>query len=314
MKLIEGLMLQITRWRPTAVEDEQPHAARAVALPWASRLIARSRSTLERVERSSSFPKVARTELVPMGLCELAELERKLDQLEPHAPTWRLVDVCARTQGRLSRIFGVMHRVLCDYEQVERARPWDELEQTQALQSRRILAALWSGVRQAGDIHDPTTRLRRAAMALSEAVSARYYRDLRIGDRVLLQEIQRELLRWLDSERDARDGEHIWQDLMGFVELTRGINRRQELIDHDRKTARVLAHALPDLSPEQQLPEELWSRARTLRGWHQDVDPIVRCGRATTVAQWSPLLPLLQQHCGVSEPMRRAETSQYAAF
>ncbi len=299
LRVAENLMVQVLRWCPNAVEHEAEDVARDVAVPWALRLLKLAHALVNQVDWLALRDAEELEGIAAMARHELRSLEHELDILDAGAVTWRIVDACARTQGRLSRVCSSLHQTVCETQGIDRPRAWEELELARSLRVRRILSGLWSGVQQAAEVEDIAARLRRTAMAIAETVGAPSFGDVRIADRVLLQNLRSEVLHWLSGDRNERDAEYIWQDLQGFVELTRGINRRQELIDHDREAANALASALPDLEPEQPLPAAPWTQARSLQGGREEVDSVVLEPKTPSVAEWNPLLPLRRDSLAV---------------
>lgn len=82
-------------------------------------------------------------------------------------------------------------------------------------------------------------RLRRTGNALAVLFNREGYDHLRVHERRQLRQLHRRVHAWLLSQRAgdenaAQDGAHLWQDIVGIVEMLLGVNNRPELIEADQ--------------------------------------------------------------------------------
>lgn len=75
--------------------------------------------------------------------------------------------------------------------------------------------------------------VRYAAGAMATMVASPDYPDVRASDRAVLRELRERALRWARGERSVVAGMNLLADLRTCGDLLRGINRRQELREHD---------------------------------------------------------------------------------
>lgn len=88
--------------------------------------------------------------------------------------------------------------------------------------------------------------LLRARLILAILRCSEEYDLMRVGDRMQLRVLQDRILGWLKAhEAEPREGIRIWSDLLGFARLVHQINRREVLVEHDR---RVVGQLIADCS------------------------------------------------------------------
>jgi hypothetical protein len=67
------------------------------------------------------------------------------------------------------------------------------------------------------------------------------YVHLRISDRVQIRSLQERLIAWfLTPAQDLPAGVRLWQDISGFARLLLDVNKRQELVEHDRQARKEI--------------------------------------------------------------------------
>jgi hypothetical protein len=76
--------------------------------------------------------------------------------------------------------------------------------------------------------------VRYAGGALATLVADPEYADVRASDRAVLRKLRERALQWAGHDRSVTAGLHLLDDVWTCGDLLRGINRRQELKDHDR--------------------------------------------------------------------------------
>lgn len=81
---------------------------------------------------------------------------------------------------------------------------------------------------------DPGAALRRFQEAVTALRSVPVYHLLRYADRQLMSHLVQRI-RDQEGDPSAEGAARLWQDVVGFVELLSQVNRREELMRHDRE-------------------------------------------------------------------------------
>lgn len=165
---------------------------------------------------------------------EAGQMLESLQRFGPADSKWVFLDRCQRVRRHLLRSLTALGRVIRERSGGPTVYQWFVDELGRSLVCRRILAALWARVEKTREF-DVGRRLRLAGTAIAILQGHNAYYELRLSDRITLRELQGRVLAWVKSLRESpRAGAALLQDLEGFVSLTRQINRRSELIEHDR--------------------------------------------------------------------------------
>lgn len=115
--------------------------------------------------------------------------------------------------------------------------------------------------------------MRAVGTAIAVLSGREEYSLARVADRLQIRELQRRILAWLhpDQRHDELAGQRLWQDVVSFTEMLTMVNRRSELVEHDRVAIAALSHALESKdSPDSVLLEQL----RALQGLHDPLDAV----------------------------------------
>jgi hypothetical protein len=122
------------------------------------------------------------------------------------------------------------------------------------------------------------------------------YEELRIGDRLLLREIQSRTAQWLqtDSDKDVEAARNLWQDIQGFVRILSSVSMRAELQAHDRRTVLDANRAYTNQDPQEPFSDELRERLAELTGLDDELDILIRSDTETPAAQWEETLDRLR--------------------
>ncbi|MBL4687688.1 MAG: hypothetical protein JKY37_24040 [Nannocystaceae bacterium] len=189
----------------------------------------------EEVRRASrSEAQTALADIAFIAKLECRQLQKTLRQLDGGSPPGVFIEACQRTRRRVLKALTALVRAI-------RSRLGDSGiddsfvdELARSLACRRVLSALWTRIEATAE-QPVLRRLRLAGTAVAMLQGNDAYYDLRLGDRLMLRVLQDRILQWLRSPtRDQRGGEALSQDLLGFASLSRRINDRSELIEHDR--------------------------------------------------------------------------------
>ncbi|MFZ5438363.1 MAG: hypothetical protein ACOZQL_00075 [Myxococcota bacterium] len=189
-----------------------------------------------------------RTRVADIAFMARIELRQRLERLGEAATTgdgWEVLSQCSSALRRLQKSLSALEHALCEVEGRERRFSYDS-ELTVSLETRRQYRRLWSRVEELGEPGTEKVRpaLRAAGTLIAMLVGKSVYSRIREQDRRQLRAFQERILAWLEpGAGDERAGVRLWQDFAGFVSMLRGINHRQELVEHDRKILRLLRAA-----------------------------------------------------------------------
>lgn len=309
---VQDLNAQLKAWSLHDLEARPEQRPEAVAQ--AGVLLERAQELLSAIEHSTSPTSTAWDGPKPEDVAffarhELSDLSDALAALDEDASSSQVVETCQRQRGRLMKSCSALHQALCGhagYECVDEVRV---SELADALRVRARFASFWAelgrGLRLAGD--DMTRRLRLAGTVVAMLVGSPEYRDFRIGDRELIRAIQREILTWLRSPvREPRQAQRIWGDLMGFVEISRSINRRTEFQEHDEQALSELGEALAGYPPNASFPAKLEPLVRSLWGRYPTLDRLIQSESAPPAGVWCRCVRKLTATESVSFPPAEA--------
>lgn len=170
-----------------------------------------------------------------IGRLELGQANQALGASGP--PDHRLVAL-ESVQRKLGRIFTAVldaARLLEDkVSDVDRRRK-NDLEC--GISVRRVYSCFRRTLRRPADATLEATimALRYCGFALVTLFAAPEFEKARVSDRRLLRHLHRRMLAWAQGEREPATGREILEDVHTSAHLLKGINRRQELREHDRR-------------------------------------------------------------------------------
>jgi len=248
-------------------------------------------------------------------LCDVAFLARnemriKREQIKSgsHGDAFpSLIALCASSLRRISKTTSAVENALCECEEMT-PRLSFITELLASLQVRRAYAKFRSAVL---DPPPPTPETVRACLLGAGAAIARLlgrdvYRDMRYGDRAELRRLQGRMLAWLnDSTAGAAAGQRLWQDLAGFAELLHEINRRSELVEHDREVAQRAWKLLFDAEEVPgAVPSELRGPLTALYGRGTEIDRLILDQSWNDAEAWRAPLSVLLAKFGATRHNR----------
>lgn len=221
-----------------------------------------------------------------------SELLRKLTVLSSiqDADTWRVIDVCGSCLRKIRNGMGAVEAALCEHEGLEPVIGYAG-ELAASLAVRRTYAKFRREILFAS-LHSQSIAdcLHSGATSVAKLIGRDIYRDLRISDRVEIRKLQERMIAWLRAgpDRDVLAGLRLWQDLCGFANLLAEVNKRQELLEHDRA---AVAEALRLLTkkPDGSLPPLL----DTLFGRDDELDELLLLSGEPPLAELEPILARL---------------------
>lgn len=217
-------------------------------------------------------------DLAFMAHLELTDRVEVLARADPSWDRWRLLGECDSCLRRLRKAASAVERAIAlDAGLAPR------LEYLTETSLGRVIRAYYARFRRevAGDgppgderVHE---RLLSAAASIAKLIGRDFYGDLRVSDRAGLRGLQERLRRWLQGEDgfDPLAGRRIWQDLNSFASLLAQVNRRTELVEHDRE---IVASTLRELEGDEspgELPQQLLVYLERLRGLSDRLDALL---------------------------------------
>ena len=247
-------------------------------------------------------------EIVFMAHLEIRESEARLKRAFANPNAGMLLAEADASLRRILKGLSAIDATLASVAGVSRALEFtSELDSSLAV--RRAYAKFFARIVAQGrpTARNLRARLRAIGTEIAIIVGSDVYRDLRIQDRLLLRELQQHLLAWLRSREEATtpSGVQLWHDLLGCVEMFLLVNRRQELVEHDRAVVRKVSAALRDLD-DALIPEPVLEECRRLQGLDREIDALLAETERGSSARWRAALSRLSGLIGV-EPKGRAE-------
>lgn len=159
-----------------------------------------------------------------------------------------------------------------------------------ALEVRRVYAKLRARVAELGEPRGDASyeQLQALGMAIATVVGWEGFAQLRVRDRMALRELQRRLVEWFRTEREAVAARRLWQDIEFFVRSLSGISRRQELTEHDAQVVEESWEVVNTVDGA--LPAETLEALQRLEGLDDEVDVLLAGeARSSAVAWRAPL-------------------------
>ncbi|HEV8629576.1 MAG TPA: hypothetical protein VGV61_04600 [Thermoanaerobaculia bacterium] len=210
----------------------------------------------------------------------------------------RVASSCDSGLRTLKRTLISVESALYDFEGLEPpTRQWSDLEVS--LKTRRLYAELRREILRAVQPRDDRLPDRLAAVhdRLDRLRELDFYPLLRFDDRVTMRELRRRLSGWVIAEpHDLVAGRRLWQDLVGFGELLKEINHRQELRQHDRMLVRRAYHQLFGRSAHvHQVHEDLLYQLDALHGLDDELDSLLLRREQGELGRWREVLARLLQ-------------------
>lgn len=227
------------------------------------------------------------------------ELKQKLGVLTDadDCDAYELYSRCCSARRRAIKALCAAEMVVCDKEKLpSELIPLYRTELACALAVRRAFAEFRGRIAQvslSGD--DAVERVRGVGAAVVRLINSEGYLSTRADDRLRIRKLQRMASEWL---RSARAGEANSDDVVAeanaLVDTLRNINRRIELIEHDRALADRLYDELFGATPRALLNEAILEQLEPLRGREDEIDGLLAMG-VQPAEPWRPLLERLRE-------------------
>lgn len=216
---------------------------------------------------------------------ELRQRAARIEHLAEGAPAQVLIIESDSALRSVRKVLRTLDRALVRASLAEpRLDFLSELETS--LEVRRVYAKLRAQVRALGEPHDGATEahLQAVGMAIATVVGWTGFLSLRARDRLELRELQRRLIAWFRSGRDAAAAARLWQDIGFFVASLAGVSGRQELTEHDARVVEECSDAMPAKGGA--VPGHVFEALRALEGLDDEVDALLTSERRLDADAW----------------------------
>lgn len=237
----------------TVVEEEaSPPCATTSTLPPAFLSFEASMdSAVNRLTPASSV--AALDDIVFLVLLELRQRSERLRRLTERSAPLAILGESDSALRRIRKACGAVDAALSAFDGQPASLQFAS-ELADSLAVRRVYARFRAFV-ASSRVEDPESlvaTLRSVAARLDVLADSEVASRLRVRDRLQIIELRERVIDWLaiGEGRRVLDGERLWQDIVGFSEMLALVNRRQELVDHDRAVCRCLVSDLESLSVE----------------------------------------------------------------
>ncbi|MCA9628524.1 MAG: hypothetical protein KC766_12690 [Myxococcales bacterium] len=186
-----------------------------------------------------------------IGRFATGQLAAELGRAESNPERWAKIRAASKVRRELLRSLRSADLLVCQLLgcKADTSYYLDELQH--ALAARHAYSKLRTEANRANG-EDLDLSLRRAATTLAKLVGRDCYPDLRIHDRMLVRQLQGRMRRWFAqseaSEDLTLDGQRLLGEYHNFVEIALEVNKRPELIEHDRCLLTQLLVAWDELS------------------------------------------------------------------
>lgn len=245
---------------------------------------------LEQVDRTvEAFSTSASADIAFIARLEMQSLARELESIDPGGDGWKIIELCERVRRHTVKATTALRRTLG--QEMSLDLPGDQIyvtELVRSIQVRRRLMLFRRRAARAEQIHTShlDLRLRLVGTNIAMLICRSEYRDFRIGDRMLIRDIQRAILHYLgQADKPPKAGERLWHDVMGAMEITRQVNRRPELLEHDHFVLESLARRLRTETVGRD-DESIMDEAQTILGRDDVLDDLLAEGEPIDAQRW----------------------------
>ena len=244
-----------------------------------------------------------------MAQLELRQRAERLEQLMPDCEAAMLLSECDSSLRRLRKSLNAVGLTIARVLGVPPLAEYrSELDTSLAV--RRALAGFRTRVTKGGEPAANKLRERFSYIAnqIEILVGWDIYAGMRVRDRLLLRGLQQRLLAWLNTRNPTPEsGVRLWQDIAGCVEMFAMVNRRQELVEHDKAFLTQYVAALSAQAPDALIDADAWRQLRAIEGLDVELDALLKRPPAQVHVVLALLAPL------ASEPAVPEEAPSEAA-
>jgi len=198
---------------------------------------------------------------------ELQQVQRALEDCPPDRD-----EILQRCDGSSRRLLRGLSEILRVANQLTGKYATDILDEESRAAEAVAVRTMYEKFRRSLPPCDPEKEasVRRslsfAAVSLAGMIAGANFTDVRLGDRVMFQKLQKRVLDWLHNRDATESGAHIYEDIVTSANLLRSINMRQELKEHDRNLVIAAVKSLNAGSSDPHAVRTLLAELEVLRG------------------------------------------------
>lgn len=237
-------------------------------------------------------------DLAFVGKMELGHKRKRLETLSADNKSWEMITIAASARRCVLKIASALEQAIakacghsCDSE-------WFHTELEQSIRVRKLYARFRKNVISsvASEDEQLASLLADVEVQIYTVMGDECYEELRIGDRLLLREIQSRTAEWLQtgSDKDLEVARNLWQDIQGFVGILSSVSMRAELQAHDRRTVLDACRTFTHQDSQEPFSAKMRNRLAELAGLDNELDLLIRLGTETPAKQWEETLTRLR--------------------
>ncbi len=181
------------------------------------------------------MPESQAIDIAALGSFELRQELSILKRTGVEQSPWQIIARLDSALREVLKVATVLHSV-CRHEDDDVALTFDT-ELRNGLQVRAVYSRFRRQIENLKHLdRSEDTKLRSAATCIACLAGRDIYPKMRIRDRLALSQLRERMVTCLrQAQPNAAECRRLGTDLRGFAELLKGINLRQELVEHDRK-------------------------------------------------------------------------------
>jgi len=254
----------------------------------------------ERVDRLMTRKEAGQSiaDLAFVGKMELKHKRKRLESLSADNEAWEMIVVAASARRCVLKIATALEQSIAKACGRPHESEWFHTELEQSIRVRNLYANFRKNVLPQNDPEDKdlASLLSNLEVQIYAVMGDECYEELRIGDRLLLRDIQSRTAQWLQtsSDKDVEAARNLWQDIQGFVGILSDISKRAELQAHDRRTILDANRALSNGNPREPFSAELRGRLAELSGLDDELDALIHSDAETPAKSWKETLHRLR--------------------
>ncbi len=256
----------------------------------------------ERVDRLMTRKEAGQAiaDLAFVGKMELEHKRKRLESLSANNEVWEMIVIAASARRCVLKIATALEQAIATACGQPGESEWFHTELEQSIRVRQLYASFRKNVIPANPPGDDQLAdlLGKLEVQIYAVMGDECYEELRMGDRLLLREIQSRTAQWLqtDSNKDVGAARNLWQDIQGFVEILSSVSMRAELQAHDRRTVLDASRAYTNQDPQEPFSEQLRKRLAELAGLDNELDSLIHSDAGTPAEAWKETLNRLRIH------------------
>lgn len=238
-----GTQVQRLEDRVDDFDGTSPFEWMAELQPGIERTIEDAREVLSRICDNQDAREGDQSRIGDLAFCALVDLRVRHERFSRSVASLSGPALAAEAGGllhNLMRALTAVQEALCEEANL---RPTLSLsrEVGLALEVRSVYAKFRRDIEAIAaeyrpEVGDAETALCSAATCIAKLIGRDVFSRLRLQDRLQLHTLQERILAWrVEAAPEPGLARRLWQDLYSCTQLLQQVNRRQELVEHDRR-------------------------------------------------------------------------------